>query len=73
MLNILIPVLANNLFSTRMDVRNATEKVLNVLCSSVESTSLLPHFASVTLSGNPKVQIPMLEKIIGTIHSIQAF
>lgn len=62
----LIPTLVSNLSSTKPEVRAAANTATTSLISSVDNVVLLPFLSGVVLSGNRKIQVALLEKLLGT-------
>src|SRR5690606_26265535 len=56
--------------SAKPDVRSAANTATTSLITCVDNVALLPFLSGVVLSGNRKIQVALLEKLLGIFETI---
>jgi hypothetical protein len=69
-LGTLVPSLANNIASSKPEIRGAASSAFDTLIERVDNTLLVQYFTNIIASGNKKIQLFMLEKLIGKMEII---
>lgn len=72
-LGVLIPALITNLAANKQEVRTATQELFDILLSSTDSSTLIPHLScGVSAHANPKVKVVLLQSLADLVGPVYA-